>query len=47
MNQQNPITFIEKVDSVIAENFQDVQFSIEDLAKQVTYSYQHTYRKIK
>lgn len=39
--------FIEKVDSVIADNFHDVAFSIEALAKQVTYSYPHTYRKIK
>ena len=46
MNHQHS-TFIEKVDTVIAENFYDVEFSIEDLARGVTYSYQHTYRKIK
>lgn len=47
MHQHNPLTFIEKVNAVIADNFHNVHFSIEDLAKQVTYSYQHTYRKIK
>lgn len=40
-------SFLDKVNAVIADNFHDKHFSIEGLAKEVLYSYPHTYRKIK
>ena len=42
-----PPTFLARLDSIIADNLHDEDFSIEMLCRALSISYTHTYRKIR
>lgn len=42
-----PITFLNRLDTIIQDNLHDEDFSIEILCKELAISYTHTYRKIR
>jgi len=42
-----PPTFLNRLDTIIINNLQDENFSIEILCKELAISYSHTYRKIR
>ncbi len=41
------LTFLNRLDTIIADNLHDEGFSIETLCKELAISYSHTYRKIR
>ena len=46
-NNDFPTRFMERVDTIIAKNLSDENFSIDHLCKHLLLSYSHAYRKIK
>lgn len=40
-------SFLNRLDTIIAENLQDEDFSIDTLCKELSISYSHTYRKVR
>ena len=42
-----PTSFLDRLDAIIEQHYQDDTFSIEQLSKELTFSYSHTHRKIK
>jgi len=46
-NDDLPPNFIARLDTIIADNLTDENFTIEDLCQQLLLSYSHAYRRIK
>lgn len=46
-NYDLPPTFLTRLDTIIANNLHDEDFSIETLCRELSISYTHTYRKIR